>query len=72
MNIPTFDEWFKEKYGESFEDRYVFPSAFTNDIHRAMWRHGAEYLSEIVRASCAAPRAAGSCSASSASNPGGR
>lgn len=53
--LPTFDEWFEEKYGETFEACYVVDGILANSVHRAVWRHGAEYLSDMVKRIAAAP-----------------
>lgn len=38
----TFDEWFKQKYGESFDEIYFIPGEMIGDYMR-------EYVSEMAQ-----------------------
>lgn len=46
--LPTFDEWFEAKYGQTFEERHQHYGAWHDDVIRALSRETRDYISEMA------------------------
>jgi hypothetical protein len=46
---PTFDEWFKEKYGFTFEELHQRDGMWIADSMKKLSHYMREYVSEMVR-----------------------
>jgi hypothetical protein len=46
--MPTFDEWFLDKYEQSFDDKYMQEGMWIHEAMKAHLDHGREYLSYIA------------------------
>lgn len=47
--VPTFDEWFKEKNGNTFEETHMMPGAHVVDGLLALARELRDYASEMMQ-----------------------
>lgn len=47
--MPTFDEWFVQKNGASFDELYMQPSQRHDNALRALAQALREYVSEMVK-----------------------
>lgn len=47
--IPTFDEWFEKKYGQSFKDMYMHPGASITHAMLMLAQEMRDYVSEVVK-----------------------
>lgn len=47
--VPTFDEWFEKKYGQSFEDMYMHPGASVAHTLLVLGRKMRDYISEVAK-----------------------
>lgn len=45
----TFDEWFKAKYGATFEELHMQPYSFINETMRVLANEVRAYVSEVVK-----------------------
>jgi len=47
--VETFDEWFKRRYGCTFDEAYMTPGIKTVDAMRALTVEIRRYVSEVVK-----------------------
>lgn len=54
--FPTFDEWFEQKYGETFNKSHQYTGNTYDNAFRALTREMRDYVSEMVAQSVPNPK----------------